>query len=130
MGATTKNAEKIKINGFDAWRFEVHGKTKGVFGSEVFYLITVIESPDEILVINAYSSEDSYDRDILAMKDISQDIKWLNASNQNKNDALKVNSGDPPEIITRVNLLMRQYKDGVITQKEYEERKEELLKNQ
>ena len=42
----------------------------------------------------------------------------------------KNNINDPPEIIIKVNQLLKLLKDGVISQKEYEDRKEKLLKDQ
>jgi len=59
----SKNAEQLKISGLNAWRFEVHGKTKGVFGNEMVYIITVLEGANEILVINAYTQLSNYEKD-------------------------------------------------------------------
>jgi hypothetical protein len=52
-----KNPEQTKINGFDAWNIEVSGKTKGAFGQKITFYITVLDSKDELLVLNQFAPE-------------------------------------------------------------------------
>lgn len=59
----SKNAEQFIFDGLNAWRFEVHGKLKGLFGSSMVYLITIIEGETEILVINSYTSESNFEKE-------------------------------------------------------------------
>ena len=52
----SKNPEQKVINGFNTWSFEQTGVTKGVFGSKITYLTSIIDSKDEIIVIVYYSA--------------------------------------------------------------------------
>jgi len=73
----SKNAEQIKINGSNAWRFEVHGKTKGVFGNEMVYIITVLEGVNEIVVVNAYTQLSNYERDKVELQKVATEISGI-----------------------------------------------------
>jgi len=75
-----KNYEKLVINGANAWRFEVVGKTKSAFPIEMIYLTTVIESDKEILLVATYDAAVDYEKDKDEFKKISTDITGLEVS--------------------------------------------------
>lgn len=57
--AVNSNDETIQVNGLNALRFEVRGKNKGIFGRKLLYVVTIIESDHELLVINAWSPDEA-----------------------------------------------------------------------
>lgn len=59
--ATSKNAEKLPINGMPAIRFEVTGTLPGLFGSQETYLYTILQGDSEILVINTFAPTDKFE---------------------------------------------------------------------
>jgi len=58
--ATTSNPQKSKINGTNYVQFEVTGNTKGLFGIQMTYFITIIEAKDEIVVVNEYCPAEDF----------------------------------------------------------------------
>jgi hypothetical protein len=62
----SKNPEQLVVNGFNTWSFEQTGVTKGVFGSKITYLTSIIDSRDEIIVIVHYSAESDADKNFYA----------------------------------------------------------------
>jgi hypothetical protein len=142
----SKNAEQMKINGSNAWRFEVHGKTKGVFGTEMVYIITILEGDNEILVLNTYTSLSNYEKDRDELRKIALDINGVTtnataastpATNpQPKASEIQQNTTAPPTEVTnasqignKLRELSKMLSEGLITQQDYETKKVELLKN-
>jgi hypothetical protein len=75
--STTSNPQKLKINGTNYVQFEVSGSTKGLFGSQMTYFVTVFEAKDEIVVVNQYcpaedfsKTKPEFDQMILSIKGI------------------------------------------------------------
>ena len=89
IDSTTKNSEQLTINGLNAWRFEVHGKLKGVFGPEVVYLITVLEGANELMIVNAYSSKENFERDKDELRGIAFGITGIAPTKQEPIDTSK-----------------------------------------
>jgi hypothetical protein len=139
----TKNAEKITINDMSAWRFEVHGKTKGVFGTDMVYLVTVLEGDNEILLVNAYTTESNFNRDRDELKNIAAGIsglkvttpslvnKPINASPQpdTKNEIDTNQSSNTSQLNLKLRDLQKLFNEGLINKQDYENKKTELLKN-
>lgn len=81
--AKTTNAEQIKIKELDAWRFELTGKNKGIFGQRYTYQITVIEGEKEYLSINAWCQVDNYDKEKDGFKQMSESVVGLTSASIN-----------------------------------------------
>jgi len=87
--ASFKNEEQLQIKGMNAWRFEISGKVKGIFGSRYTYQYTILEDDEEFLVINPYTKEDSYETEKQEMQSLAfkvTGIKNSSDTSQNKND--------------------------------------------
>ena len=57
--AVNSNDEKLQVNGLNALRFEVRGKPKSIFARSHLYGVTILESDNELVVINAWSPDDA-----------------------------------------------------------------------
>lgn len=147
VDAVTKNSEQLKINGASAWRFEVHGKTKGVFGTDMVYIITVLEGDNEILIVNSYTTQSNYENDKQELKKISSEISGITAGApvpQSNTVAQQVQNNEPIPVVstpavetssntsqvsTKLRELSKLLSDGLITQKDFDVKKAEILKN-
>lgn len=146
--AVSKNPEQLKLNGSNAWRFEVHGKTKGVFGTEVVYIVTVLEGDNEILVVNAYTPAANYEKDKDELRRIASEITGITANTtvapetttstiqQQTNQVVEKNEVSVPtgntnssNIGNKLRELAKLLSDGLITKEDYDLKKTEILKN-
>jgi hypothetical protein len=147
-----QNSEKIEINGFNALRFEVVGTKKGVFGEATTYLITLIDTGSEIIVINQFISTNEY------LNNKSEFLRIANSTKQQLNNSDKITTGIldanaiqtipttsdsqlnkiPPSkdinsthsvITDKLSQLNNLKNKGLITQKDYDSKKAELLKS-
>lgn len=75
--ASTTNAEELTINGMPAWRFELTGKSRGLFGATHTYLVTILAGTKEIVTINAWAPVDNYLREKEEFAQISASVKGL-----------------------------------------------------
>ncbi len=139
--AETKNAEKLVINAANAWRFEVHGKLKGIFGVEVVYLLTVLEGDNEVLIINTYTSASNFENQKEEMRQVAYNITGIKSKPvaEQKIDAIPSVSVDtnnavvPPTATNnssaeKIRELAKLLNEGLITKEDYESKKSELLK--
>ena len=142
----SKNAERLTLNGSNAWRFEVHGKIKGIFGTDMVYTITLLEGDNEILVVNAYSTQSDYEREKEGFHKIVLGIRGITTiatpennptinPQQQVGDAIQngsapiVDSMNTPTLTgSKLRELSKMLSEGLITQQEYEVKKAELLK--
>lgn len=76
--AKTFDEEKLVINGIPAARFIVKGKVKSMFHPEYCYVVTILESDGELLVINAYTPSSDYEKNKIAMQSLAMGIRGLN----------------------------------------------------
>jgi len=153
--AKSSNPEQFVINGAKALRFEVNGKLKGLFGSQMTYLITFIEGDSEIVIVNAFSpsfSDEEYKRELKKFAEGLTGIKIVgdtppaglaNSPNEKgiASPASSLSIFDAPSptelpssalpqsesVANRLRELNRLYKEGVINEKEFETKKQELL---
>lgn len=146
-----QNSEKIEINGFNALRFEVVGTKKGIFGEATTYLITLLDTESEIIVVNQFISTNEY------LNNKSEFLRIANSTKHQSNDSEKLATNGldanaiqkmPPtsdsqlsktptskdidsthSVITdKLNQLNDLKNKGLITQKDYDSKKAELLK--
>ncbi len=75
--STTSETQELTVNGFPAWRYEQKGKLKGLFGSRMIMLHTVIESKDEVLVLEAGGYENDYPDEAETFKKLLFEIQGL-----------------------------------------------------
>ena len=73
----TANEEELTVNGMKALRFELTGKSKGVFGRTDTYMVTVLEGDGELLAIIASAPVDDYAVEKDALKQLSLGVKGL-----------------------------------------------------
>jgi len=78
--ATISDAEQIEIDGMPAWRLEVSGKRRGLFGQRYTYMYTAIQGDREVVVVNAYSLTDEYEKRKAGLRKISESIKGIKPS--------------------------------------------------
>ena len=154
----TNNAGKIKVNEMDAWRFEVEGKNKGIFGQKYTYMVTVIEGDKEYVVINSWSLTDNFDKEKEEFKKISDSVSGIKEVNTTAAVIVPAIGITPTQAIVEAPLnkeasvtpkevlanevtktqgdsaskklidLHKLFKDGVINQNDFETKKQELLK--
>lgn len=130
----TQNSEELMINGLKAVRFELIGSSKGVFGQRFIYQITIIEGKEEVVSVNAYSPVDNYENLKLEFIKISENIKGLSSQNENTLEANLSSSGTSNSgkiglsTEERLKSLNKLLKDGLITQKDYDLKKTDVLK--
>jgi tetratricopeptide (TPR) repeat protein len=74
---TTSEIQELTVNAFPAWRYEQKGKLKGLFGSRMIMLHTVIESKDEVLVLEAWGYENDYPDEAETFKKLPFEIQGL-----------------------------------------------------
>lgn len=79
VDAKTSNEEQITINGMRAWRFELTGKNKGVFGRTYTYLVTVLEGDEELVMVNAFALTDDYEKEKEALKQVVASVTGIKA---------------------------------------------------
>ena len=80
VDAKTSNDEQLKVSSMNAWRFEVTGKTKGIFGEKVTYLVTVLEGDQEYVTHNVWAPTDNYDSEKVTLKQLAENISGINAT--------------------------------------------------
>ena len=143
-----KNAEQLKLNGSNAWRFEVHGKTKGIFGTEMVYIITVLEGDNEILVVNAFTEVSRYEKDKDELRKVSAEITGIMSAKAEAQiivntpnlqpvtvEAVKIENSSADAVNNSSSIggklreLLKLLNDGLITKEDYEMKKAELLKS-
>lgn len=130
--ATSQNSEQLVINGLNAVRFELLGSSKGIFGQKFVYQITIIEGKDEILSVNAYAHVDDYDKLKQEFLKISENIKGLLGQPDNLSDTTSSATGvgkKQNNIEDKLRKLNQLLKDGLINQKDYDLKKNEVLRS-
>jgi len=104
VDAVSKNPEEFMDVGMDLWRYEVSGKVKGVFGPQMTYLTTVIDSKDELIIITQYAPQADYDKDLFTpfLKKISglEPLDATAVQNKNRPALVALDSTNP----TKTNL--------------------------
>lgn len=78
--AAIGNEEQIEIDGMPAWRVEVTGKRRGLFGRRYTYLYTAVQGDKEVVVVNVYSLTDDYERRKAGLRKISASLKGIKAT--------------------------------------------------
>jgi hypothetical protein len=146
----SKNSERLKINGLNALRFEVTGITKGVFGKDMTYLITLIDAGNEVLYINEWCPTSIFPETKPEFMNVVSSIKGLEG--ESITDGIKTTvskqtvsskvspktsapvassapvspSGSPADKLETLNGLLKK---GLITQQDYDAKKAEILKS-
>jgi hypothetical protein len=148
----SKNSERLKINGLNALRFEVTGTTKGVFGKDMTYLITLIDAGNEVLYINEWCPSSMFTETKPEFVNIVSSVKGLEG--ESISDGIKTtitkqnipakadpksatlapavspvpfsSSGNPTDKLEALNSMLKK---GLITQKDYDFKKAEILKS-
>jgi hypothetical protein len=78
--AISSDVKQIEIDGMPAWRMEVTGKKRGLFGQQFTYMYTAIQGDKEVVVVNVYSLTDSYGKRKAGLQKISESIKGVKAT--------------------------------------------------
>jgi hypothetical protein len=78
--AKTANEEELTVNGLRAFRFEVVGKLKVLFHPRRTYVVTLLEAPQELLVINAWTPTDDYDKNKEVLRQLVYRVSGLNST--------------------------------------------------
>jgi hypothetical protein len=81
--ASTKTPEELDINGMHAWRFELTGRNKGMFGRSYTYLVTMLEGDDEYIIANMSAPTDDYEKEKDGFKKIAATIRGIKKSSGN-----------------------------------------------
>ena len=156
----TQNEEQLQINGLKAYRFEVDGKSKGLFHPKFTYVVTLLEAQNELVILNAWSGTGDFAKNKETLQQLAFRIagvkgtepqaplasseREITVTKQAPDGSIAVEkTGDsttppnavipsqPPSTATSIPDKLREldklFKDGVITQVEYETKKKELL---
>jgi translation elongation factor EF-1beta len=78
--ASTSNEEELTVNGMHALRFEVVGKTKALFHPRFTYVVTLLEAPSELVVINAWTPTGDYDKNKEVLRQLIYRVSGLNST--------------------------------------------------
>ena len=78
--AKTANEEELTVNGLRALRFEVVGKTKVLFHPRFTYVVTLLEAPQELLVVNAWTPTDEYDKNKETLRQLIYRVSGMNST--------------------------------------------------
>ena len=142
--------ETTTINGMNAWRYEYKGKLKNLFGTRYTYLTTILEGDHEVIVVSAWTPTSSYEKNGEELKQMAASITGIKTPIQSVSlptspplpttveSTSKVlaavvdptSSTLPPQIKSTADRLIdlkALYKDGVISKKNYEAKKKEIL---
>jgi hypothetical protein len=76
--AEISNPEELTINGLHAYRFKAKGSNKGLFGRNFTYVVTVMESKKEYVVVNVNCRTDDFDDYEKEMKKMAFNVKGIN----------------------------------------------------
>lgn len=145
--AKQTDTEQLMINGLKAWRFETAGKLKNLFGSRYTYLMTVLEGANEVVAINTWTNTGNYDKQKGNLIQLASKVTGLEPppvpAEKPKEPAntvvavppvadipvAPVASSPPASTVEdRLRELNRLYKEGLISKKEFEAKKSEILK--
>lgn len=157
----TLNEEQLSVNGMKAYRFEVAGKSKALFHPKFTYVVTVLESERELVVVNAWTPTDGYEKNKDILRQLAFRISGVNSAESERTAVPSIPASAPvvrqltesiPQIqpilpaatasgstaapmqsgtgsvADKLRELDKLFKEGVITQPEYEVKKKELLK--
>lgn len=141
---TFSETEELSADGFPMWRFEQKGKLKNLFGTRMTILHTVIEAKDEYLIIQAWGYDNEYPEEVETFKKLPFAIKGLTppmplAIIEKPNQAehvsevadtvLPTHQSPPAEnpIARRLRELGELRKQGLITEKEYNKKRQAIL---
>ena len=69
--------ERVLVNGVNAWRFEYYEPAKGLFGTDLTYLYTVIEGDSEIMVVLAWTKTSAFEKERGDLAALSEAITGL-----------------------------------------------------
>ena len=164
----TSNEEELTINGLQAYRFRMVGKSKGMFGRSFTYVVTVLVGNDEFVQVNATCLTGDFEKYKGMLDHFAYDIKGLNVVQPLSTISMPVNQPTPalptalpvpvrvaqpapavasptpaPVTTPPLNVLPTQsevatsklralnalYKDGVINEKDFETKKQEILES-
>jgi hypothetical protein len=148
---SSKNSEKLKINGLNALRFEVNGSSKGVFGKEMTFLITLIEAGNEIMYINEWCPTSVFAETKTEFLNIVSSIKGLEGEPVTDGIKTEITQQTTPintipqlplpapatltsasssvSLVDKLEALNDVLKKGLITQQDYDSKKAEILKS-
>jgi hypothetical protein len=141
--------EQTTVNGLKAWRFEVKGKLKNLFGTKYTYLMTILEGGEEVVTVIAWTRTGNYERQKEELKKLAEGINGIVVPNPvmlnppslspssietkpqaaSSSAALTSSSLQPQikSVANRLRDLKALYKDGVLNKKDYEAKKKEIL---
>lgn len=128
--------DKILINGLPAWRFEVSGKSP-TSGRDLTWLLTFIDAGTEIVDIRAFMFTAGYSSHKEELGHLAYSIKGFVVP---ETPPVVVNDEKTPVVsekphsatdtaASRLKDLNKLYEDGLITKKDFESKKKEILKS-
>ena len=126
----SQNSEKLTINGMAAVRFELVAQLKGVFGPTVTYLYTILEGDNEIAVVNAYAPRDYFEAHKVELKSHAENISGIKAPAAAPAIADSSAPEKPIELSAeeRLGRLNKLLNDGLISQEDFDTKKQEILR--
>ncbi|HUO43388.1 MAG TPA: SHOCT domain-containing protein [Burkholderiales bacterium] len=142
---TYSETEELTIDGFPTWRFEQKGKLKNLFGTRMTMLHTVMEAKDEYLIIQAWGYDNDYSEEVEAFKKLPSAIKGLTPPtpiasaekpSQGGQGSERTDATPPPppqappeenSTARRLRELGELRKQGLITEKEYNKKRQAIL---
>jgi len=154
--AKSGELENLTINGMRAARFETTGYLPGLAKIEMTYVSTVLEDRDEIVLVDAWCKTDLYNANPeikIELTNIAQNIKGLSGevpvtavySKEKKAVDIKSNAAKPISEVTikqsttttsqssessrKLIELKGLLDQGIITTKDYESKKQEILRS-
>ena len=72
--------EELTINGLHAYRFQAEGKNKGMFGRSFTYVVTVLESNEEYVVVNTNCLTSDFDNYHAELLKYAFDVRGLDSA--------------------------------------------------
>jgi len=143
--------EQTRVLGMPAWRFEVTGGAPRNPKIRLTFMDTMIDSGTEVLLVTTYASAENFPKQKAMLIGLTDGVRGLTASPPpvGATQQAPLAIPNPPvvttppspaaaapaqtpesqgSISTRLEVLNKLYKDGLITEKNFESKKQEILR--
>lgn len=144
INARGSEIESTQVLGMPAWRFEVTGISRYNSSSKLTFLDTMIDTGAEVLLVTTYTGTEKFPRLRDTLIKLMDGLKGVGSASpaptpDTSPGATAVQGSTVPpagdkapeqtsSIAERLTTLNKLFKDGLITEKEFEAKKQEILR--
>lgn len=146
--AVQTETERLNINGLNGWRFQTKGRVKSFMGAHVTRVVTILEGQNEVLAVKVWTRTSNFAEQKQELLDMARQVMGIappkgTAAADRASGGSQPAATQTPEARTpilqpatasgtasaRLRELHKLYNEGVITEKEFENKKAEILKS-